>query len=194
MADGSVRKWRRENRCSVTRQSGLSLLRREAGRRTRSATGAHSPGFNPRAVFLHVAQLWPNLSLSRNMPNASRKPFKGNRARPARGNAGGCRREGRAVLQPTRDQRSLLVAAAARDNADVAEFILGCALHEERRTIVRTDRIVLSRRDCIRVLDLLENPPAPTASLMRSAAEYRVRARHNRWGPLQSWQRPRKVR
>lgn len=36
------------------------------------------------------------------------------------------------------------------------------------------DRVALSERDTLLVLDLLENPPAPNARLLRAAAQWRL--------------------
>jgi len=38
-----------------------------------------------------------------------------------------------------------------------------------RQVVERIERIVLSRRDTIRVLHLLENPPRPTPALIAAA-------------------------
>jgi uncharacterized protein (DUF1778 family) len=47
------------------------------------------------------------------------------------------------------------------------------ALPAAREVVERNERIVLSERDTIRVLELLENPPKLTAALIASARSHR---------------------
>jgi uncharacterized protein (DUF1778 family) len=42
-----------------------------------------------------------------------------------------------------------------------------------REVVEPNERIVLSERDTLRVLELLENPPKPTAALLRAVRHYR---------------------
>jgi uncharacterized protein (DUF1778 family) len=51
----------------------------------------------------------------------------------------------------------------------VTSFIMRAVLPVARDVIEQTERIALSRRDTPRVLDLLENPPAPTPALLAAA-------------------------
>lgn len=55
--------------------------------------------------------------------------------------------------------------AAALKKTDLTDFVLQPALREARRVIQEAKRVVLSERDSLLVLDLLENPPAPNAKL-----------------------------
>lgn len=48
-------------------------------------------------------------------------------------------------------------------------FILRKVLPEARAVVDRSERVTLSERDSLKVLDLLENPPRPTARLRRAA-------------------------
>jgi uncharacterized protein (DUF1778 family) len=84
-------------------------------------------------------------------------------------------RNGRIELRATSDEKRLLAAAAAYERLDVTGFILRCALPAARQVVDRNQRIVLSRRDTARVLELLENPPKPTRPLM-AAARRRARS------------------
>ena len=47
------------------------------------------------------------------------------------------------------------------------------ALPVARDVVERNERIVLSERDTLRVLELLESPPKPTAALLAAARNYR---------------------
>ncbi len=51
----------------------------------------------------------------------------------------------------------------------MAEFVLRHALNAARKIIEPARRVTLSERDSLRVLRMLENPPAPNARLLRAA-------------------------
>lgn len=57
---------------------------------------------------------------------------------------------------------------AVRDS-HVTSFIMRNVLPSAREVVDRAERIVLSGRDTLRVLVLLENPPKPTPALMVAA-------------------------
>jgi uncharacterized protein (DUF1778 family) len=78
-------------------------------------------------------------------------------------------REGRIELRATKGEKRLLTTAAAYERLDVTSFIMRNILPAAREVVDRAERIVLSERDTIRVLKLLENPPKPTAALMAAA-------------------------
>ena len=78
-------------------------------------------------------------------------------------------RDDRIELRTTKDEKRLLAAAAAHERLDVTSFIMRNVLPVARDVIDRAERIVLSRRDTKRVLDLLENPPRPTKALLSAA-------------------------
>lgn len=84
-------------------------------------------------------------------------------------------RSDRIELRATREEKRLLATAAAYERLDVTSFILRNALPAAREVLDRHERIVLSERDTQRVLDLLENPPAPTPALL-DAARRRARS------------------
>lgn len=67
------------------------------------------------------------------------------------------------------EQKALLLRAAALNNTDLTDFVLRHALREAEAAIKAADRVVLSVRDSLLVLDLLENPPVPNASLQAAA-------------------------
>ncbi len=78
-------------------------------------------------------------------------------------------REDRIELRATKDEKRLLAQAAAYERLDVTSFIMRNVLPTARDVVDRAERIVLSERDTVRVLELLENPPKPTAALMAAA-------------------------
>ena len=72
----------------------------------------------------------------------------------------------RIELRATREEKQLLAAAAAYERLDVTAFIMRNILPTARNVVDRAERIILSERDTMRVLELLENPPKPTAALV----------------------------
>jgi uncharacterized protein (DUF1778 family) len=60
--------------------------------------------------------------------------------------------------------------AAALKNTDLTDFVLQPALRKAKAVIEEAERIVLSERDSLMVLDLLEKPPAPNAKLRAAIA------------------------
>lgn len=78
-------------------------------------------------------------------------------------------REDRIELRATREEKQLLATAAAYERLDVTAFIMRNVLPTARNIVDRAERIILSERDTIRVLELLENPPKPTAALVAAA-------------------------
>lgn len=77
---------------------------------------------------------------------------------------------GRIELRIDPAQKALLARAAALEHTDVTGFVLRTVLPAARAVIERAERLDLSERDSVRVLDLLENPPAPNDRLRRAAA------------------------
>lgn len=78
-------------------------------------------------------------------------------------------REDRIELRATKDEKRLLAQAAAYERLDVTSFIMRNVLPTARDVVGRAERIVLSERDTVRVLELLENPPKPTRALLVAA-------------------------
>lgn len=78
-------------------------------------------------------------------------------------------REDRIELRATKDEKRLLAQAAAYERLDVTSFIMRNVLPTARDVVDRAERVVLSERDTVRVLELLENPPKPTPVLMAAA-------------------------
>lgn len=67
------------------------------------------------------------------------------------------------------EEKSLLLRAAALERTDLTEFVVRNAVRSAEDVIARLERVKLSARDSRRVLDLLENPPAPNKRLMAAA-------------------------
>ena len=80
----------------------------------------------------------------------------------------------RIELRATAQQKELLTAAATYAHMDVTTFILRTVLPAAREIVEREEKIMLSERDTLRVLELLENPPPPTPKLL-AAARRRLR-------------------
>jgi len=68
------------------------------------------------------------------------------------------------------EQKATLIRAAALRHTDLTDFVLQPALREAKAVIEESERIVLSERDSLLVLNLLENPPAPNAKLRAAIA------------------------
>jgi uncharacterized protein (DUF1778 family) len=68
------------------------------------------------------------------------------------------------------EQKATLMRAAALRNTDLTDFVLQPALREAAAIIAAADHFKVSGRDSLRVLELLENPPAPNARLRAAAA------------------------
>ena len=84
-------------------------------------------------------------------------------------------RDDRIELRATKEEKRILVAAAAQERLDVTSFIMRLALPAAREVVDQAERIVLSKRDSERVLNLLENPPKPTRALLEAATRRQLR-------------------
>ncbi len=65
--------------------------------------------------------------------------------------------------------KARLVRAAALRHTDLTEFVTRTALREADAVIAAAERIELSERDSLRVLELLEKPPDPNGNLRAAA-------------------------
>jgi uncharacterized protein (DUF1778 family) len=59
--------------------------------------------------------------------------------------------------------------AAALKRLDLTSYILSAVLPKADADIAEAERLVLSERDSLRVLTLLETPPPPSGKLVRAA-------------------------
>ena len=75
----------------------------------------------------------------------------------------------RMSLRIRAEDKAILLRAVALKHTDLTEFVIRHAVRAARAVIDEADRVQLSERDSLRVLDLLENPPAPNARLLAAA-------------------------
>jgi uncharacterized protein (DUF1778 family) len=76
---------------------------------------------------------------------------------------------GRVELRLRPEDKAMLARAAALERLDLTSFILRAALPRARQAIAEAEKLTLSERDSLRVLDLLEHPPEPPERLVRAA-------------------------
>lgn len=67
------------------------------------------------------------------------------------------------------DEKSLLVRAVALERTDLTDFVLRHAIKAARIVIKEAEQLELSGRDSLRVLEMLEDPPAPNRKLLAAA-------------------------
>ncbi len=67
------------------------------------------------------------------------------------------------------EEKALLLRAVALDHTDLTDFVIRNALRAAKAVIEKADHLRVSERDSLRVLALLENPPAPNAKLLAAA-------------------------
>src|SRR5271155_4945273 len=75
----------------------------------------------------------------------------------------------RMSLRIRAEEKAPLLRAVALNHTDLTDFVLRHALLAAKAVIEAADHVQLSERDSLRVLDLLENPPAPNAKLLAAA-------------------------
>jgi uncharacterized protein (DUF1778 family) len=75
----------------------------------------------------------------------------------------------RMSLRVRPEDKALLLRAVALDNTDLTDFVLRHAVRAAKAVIEEADHVQLSGRDSLRVLSLLESPPAPNAKLLAAA-------------------------
>ena len=75
----------------------------------------------------------------------------------------------RVALRIRAADKAKILRAVALERTDLTTFILENTLRAADSVIERAERLILSERDSMRVLDLLENLPAPNDRLLRAA-------------------------
>ena len=75
----------------------------------------------------------------------------------------------RMSLRIRAEDKALLMRAVALEHTDLTNFVIRNALLAARNIIKEATHVRLSERDSQRVLDLLENPPAPNERLRAAA-------------------------
>jgi uncharacterized protein (DUF1778 family) len=78
-------------------------------------------------------------------------------------------RSDRIELRATPYEKSLLTRAAAIEHLDLTSLVMRIAVPLAHDIIKRAEHVVLSERDTLLVLELLENPPPPTSKLVTAA-------------------------
>lgn len=67
------------------------------------------------------------------------------------------------------EDKALLVRAVSYTHTDLTAFVLRYALEAAKAVIDEAERVSLSDGDSLRVLNALENPPAPNQKLLAAA-------------------------
>lgn len=67
------------------------------------------------------------------------------------------------------EEKALLLRATAYTHTDLTDFVIRNAVQAAKAVIAQAEKVSLSERDSLRVLDVLENPPAPNAKLLAAA-------------------------
>jgi uncharacterized protein (DUF1778 family) len=75
----------------------------------------------------------------------------------------------RVALRIRPADKAKILRAVALEHTDLTTFIVENALRAADSVIEKAERVALSKRDSLRVLDLLENVPAPNKRLLRAA-------------------------
>ena len=75
----------------------------------------------------------------------------------------------RISLRIPAEEKAILLRAAALKHKDLSEFVREHSVDAAKAVIREEEHISLSRRDSLRVLDLLENPPKPNVKLLSAA-------------------------
>ncbi|HHJ14863.1 MAG TPA: DUF1778 domain-containing protein [Gammaproteobacteria bacterium] len=75
----------------------------------------------------------------------------------------------RMSLRIAAEEKSLLMRAAALEHTNLTEFVIRNVVLAARKVIKQNERLALTERDSLHVLDLLDQPPAPNEKLMAAA-------------------------
>jgi uncharacterized protein (DUF1778 family) len=70
-------------------------------------------------------------------------------------------------IQP--EDKAILLRASAYEQTNLTSFVLRQALIAAKAVIAEAEKVSLSERDSLRLLEALENPPAPNAKLLAAA-------------------------
>jgi uncharacterized protein (DUF1778 family) len=75
----------------------------------------------------------------------------------------------RMSLRIRAEEKALLMRAVALKHTDLTDFVIHHAVRAAKAVIEQEDQVQLSERDSLRVLNLLEHPPAPNVRLLAAA-------------------------
>ena len=67
------------------------------------------------------------------------------------------------------EDKAVLMRAAALEHTNLTEFVIRTSVSVARKVIDDNERLALSERDSLKMLDLLDNPPAPNKKLLAAA-------------------------
>jgi uncharacterized protein (DUF1778 family) len=76
---------------------------------------------------------------------------------------------GRVELRLRPQDKAMITRAAALRRLDLTGYILGAVLPKAEAELAEAERLILSERDSLRVLELLENPPPAADRLVKVA-------------------------
>lgn len=76
----------------------------------------------------------------------------------------------RLQIRMTPANKARISRAAAMQEMDLTQFVTESALREADAVIERAERVRVSERDFVRILELLENPPEPNERLKAAFA------------------------
>lgn len=74
----------------------------------------------------------------------------------------------RLALRIRPSDKAKIMRAVALENTDMTNFVLRNILQAADAVIDKAEHLVLSERDSLRIMELLEKPPMPTARLIRA--------------------------
>jgi len=83
-------------------------------------------------------------------------------------------RNNRIELRTTPNEKELLTRAASIEHLDLTSFIMRTVVPTAREVVKRTERLELSERDTLLVLNLLENPPKANSKLKAAAKSWYI--------------------
>lgn len=75
----------------------------------------------------------------------------------------------RMSLRIASEEKALLMRAVAIQGTTLTSFVTNASVEAARAVVQQAERIALSRRDSLHVLDVLENPPKPPNKLLLAA-------------------------
>jgi uncharacterized protein (DUF1778 family) len=81
----------------------------------------------------------------------------------------------RVALRIRPADKALIMRAVALAHTDLTSFILRTVLREARAVIEEHERVQLTQRDSLLVMELLEHPPRANAKLRKAARALPVR-------------------
>ena len=75
----------------------------------------------------------------------------------------------RMSLRIASEEKSLLIRAAAIQHTNLTEFVIRNVVSAARKIVEESERLALTEKDSLHVLNLLDNPPQPNDKLISAA-------------------------